>query len=272
MSDKQQRFHRVLLVGVGGNGKTTQTLTLSGPKLHYCLDTNAIDSLADAQEDHQLITIDPDMDAMDLSPWTISRGAVNAPTQKKPEFYTNWTDDFDRRVDKGELQELGAAGGWLIIDGITTIAAELMLLQTYLQRSAQNQEARMDYQLAGQKMAQIMYWINRQPCNTLCTARYRMMQDELTKRPTVVLDLPGQARNVGMYSFGWVLGCEAEYQDENKPAKFYLRTVQDEDHPALRAVAARMPDKKLPPALVESTLDFNRPLHEQGIGRWLNPR
>ena len=270
--ETQKRFHRVLLVGIGGHGKTTQTLTLGGPKLHYCLDTNAIDSLAAAGPEHELVQIDPDMDAMDLKPWTVSKGAVNAPTAERPKFYENWADDFSDRVENNFFLELGQKDGWLIIDGITTISYELMLLQQYLQRGALNYEARMDYQLAGQKMSQIMYWICRQPCHVLCTARYRNMQDELTRQVNVVLDLPGSARSVGMYSFGWVLGCEARFDSDTKPAKFLLRTVQDEDHPALRVVAARMPDRKLPAAVIPADLDFNCDLTIQGIGKWLNPK
>lgn len=266
--------HRVLLVGHGGHGKTTQTLTLAGPKLYYALDTNARDSLAPAENDPDwnVVTIDPDMDSMDLDPMSVSKGVVSKPSKHKPQFYLNWAEDFSNRVQQGEFQDLGRNGGWLIIDGISILSAELMLLQAWEQRHQQNLEVRMDYQLAGVKMRQVIYWICRQPCNVLCTARYRLIQDEMTRQVGTVLALPGSARVEGTYSFGWGLCCEVESQGNDKPPKFWLRTAQDEDHPALRVVASRMPDKKLPPARVPADLDFNKPLIEQGIGRWLNPR
>lgn len=268
-------FHRALLVGEGGDGKSTQLRTLMDPErphIFYSADTNT--PTAYFPDSVEIVYLDEDPPEFSKG-WFVYSGHIPAKAKDKPRLWEDFHEAFYERWYNGRYKEIGEAGGWVFFDSLTILGSHAALLANHVLRQKSNYDGQMEYQAGGVQLEQALYSIGRmgqRMCNVAATAHYRRFQDDKTKQLYWGIDFPGRARGAVLRTFDWVIGCEQQDQGNDKPAKFMLRTVKDEDHPGIRVETERMPNKKAPPALVDGTLDFTKPLTEQGIGRWLNPR
>ena len=121
-------FHKILVVGNGGSGKTFQMRTLSGRKFAYLFDPAALLSLQGVDIDYEQYL--PDVLELDSSLKGFNKNSKSdRPTStREPTVYMRWVEDLNKRHAEGFF----ANYDWLCIDSLTLLANAVMDRQMWL--------------------------------------------------------------------------------------------------------------------------------------------
>ncbi len=270
-------FHRVMLIGKTGTGKSSQIATLAGPKLVYAFDPNCVTTLLDwLTPADTIMEFTPDGDELDLLPRDVKSRVGGNVNDITPRLYTEWLDDILARKEEGELEELGQDGGWVIIDSFTFLQEAISDAVRVLQARAGSREQRTDAMIIGQRGTSLLRLFSDIRCNLLMTAHYRQWKGEDDPRPTIEMEAYGNARRMmpGGFTNVWstfveVVPRRKQKDGEEDGAQYLIQTVPEDDCPLTRS-AIKINGHPL--ARVEDvTIDWTKDPVGQGIGRWLNP-
>src|SRR5512146_2529549 len=98
-------FNRLLVLGRGGSGKSTQIWTLPGRKFAYLFDPNALLSLRGCDLEYEQFL--PDSLELDATLKGFNKGAKDdkLKSSREPTVYMRWVEDLNRRGDAGFFKE-----------------------------------------------------------------------------------------------------------------------------------------------------------------------
>lgn len=272
-SSKEKGYHRVMLVGPTGSGKSSQIPTLSGPKLIYAFDPNCVKNIQEHLSPEDIILeFMPDPMELDIMPKSIKQKVGGQVDDINPRLYEDFIADHDDRRADGFFKKLGEAGGWLIMDSATYLQQACYDAVIVLQAKAGSADIRADAQVVGQRMLGVGRMLTSLPCNVLVTAHYRKWQSEDGSQTGIELEAYGIARRLLPGVFDNVLSTfvtvpyeRNRLKEDGKPS-FFVQTVADDNAPASRCGV-----KPLPNIIEEVTIDFSHDPIGQGIGKWFNP-
>lgn len=214
---------RIFVAARTGRGKTAQGLTLPGKKFCYVFDQNALPTLRGHDIDY--ITFLPDHDELEMRLRGFNKDSAGGhksdrgTKQPSPQLYLSWVEDFNARHDAGFF----AAYDWCIFDSLTLLVESMFERQLFLDGKAGEPPAEGDYRVVGLAVARIVASLSNMGCNVYMTGHINEYENDLTKRVTTQLYLPGSARMRVPFSF---TQCWQLDQLESK-REFRLRTIPD---------------------------------------------
>lgn len=186
-------FHRILLVGPTGSGKTAQIWTLPGKKFAYLFDPNSLQTLKGCP-DLDYVELLPEFTELDATLKGFNKGAKSDKPKrsKEPTLYLRFVEHINQMVEENSF----APYNWLIFDSGTFIAKSIMDRQLFINGRYGDIEDLGDYRVVGSKMADVFNSISGLPINVLTTGHLQTYEDEKTKKIVTQLYLPGKARNI----------------------------------------------------------------------------
>lgn len=207
-------FHRFLLVGRTGTGKSAQIWTLPGKKFAYIFDPNSMITLKGCDLEYEEFY--PEFTEMDATLKGFNKNAKSdkPASAKEPLLYMNWVEDINKKVDDAFFEDYD----WLCIDSLTFLVKAMMDRQMFINNRYGDIEDLGDYRVVGSKMADIFGSISGLQMNLFCTGHIDSFQDEKTKKIETQLKLPGKARGILPLQFTDIL--QTYYED----GKYFVRT------------------------------------------------
>ena len=250
-------FHRILLVGPTGAGKTAQFWTLPGRKFVYIFDPNSLSTLKGCPN-LDYVEFLPEFTEMDATLKGFNKGAKSdRPSRaKEPTLYLRWVEHINEMVEKG-----GFAGyDWLGFDSGTFIAKAVMDRQLYINGRYGDIEDLGDFRVVGSKMADVFNSISGLPINVLTTGHLQTYEDDKTKKIVTQIYLPGKARNILPLTHTNVW----EAQAGEEPGTWQIKTVPERR--GLQDIRSGIPGLK---PVEDVTIKDFRNATAYGIGRLL---
>jgi hypothetical protein len=207
-------YHRILLLGSGGSGKTTQLRTLPGRKFAYLFDPAALASLQGCDIDYEQFL--PDALELDMALRGFNKGsqtdAGKLASKREPTTYMRWAADINKRADEGFFQTYD----WLCIDSLTLLSDAIMDRQKWLNGRYGGIEDLADFRIVGSKIADTFRSICSLPVNIVCTGHMQTFQDDKTKRIDTQISLPGRARNMLPLLMGNIWECRSTADEKQQ--------------------------------------------------------
>lgn len=192
-------YHRILLVGPTGSGKTAQIWSLPGKKFAFVFDPNSAQTLKGCPnlEYVEFLPEFTDLDTALKGFNKTSSGKKITPTDKvlgnfEPMLYEEWREYFNDFV----AQERHKEYDWLIFDSHTFISKSIMDRQLFINDRYGETEDIPDFKIVGSKFADIFSNVNGLPVNVFATGHLQTYEDDKTKKIVVQLYLPGRARTI----------------------------------------------------------------------------
>lgn len=253
-------FHRFLIIGPTGAGKSGLIRTLPGKKLVYIFDPNTMPTIH-GTPDCDYVEFLPEFQELDATlkgfnkdPKTGKTYVGDKPQEPiEPKLYENWREHFNALIDSGAL----AAYKWLCFDSATFLVKAMMDRILYINNRYGDLTDRSDYRQVGDKLSDVFGKMTGLPINMYLTAHMQTWQDEKTSKITTQMATPGNSRIMLPLSFTSVL----EAFGDN--GKYYLRTVPQGGSGNLRDIRTSI--RGLAPVEEVTIKDFNRAT-EFGIG------
>jgi GTPase SAR1 family protein len=250
-------FHRILLVGATGSGKTSQIWTLPGRKLVYVFDPNTMQTLHGCP-DCDIIEFLPDFLDMDATLKGFNKGAKSdkPSSDVEPLLYHRFVDNLNAIVEGDVYKEYD----WLCFDSLTFVSKAVMDRQLYINNRYGGIEDIADYRVVGSKLADVFNSISGLSINTFATGHLSTFQDDKTKKISTQIWLPGKARNILPLTHTNVWLAQAG----EAPGTFEIQTTPE----AKGLQEIRTSIKGLKPYEDVTIKDFSK-AGSQGIGRIL---
>lgn len=259
---KPEQGFRIMALGAAGSGKTTAFVTLSGRKFAYIVDPNSLRSLQGSDIDYELFQ--PDVSTFNLRSLSASGRKDQATIRDSgSEAYIEWERHFESALESGLL--LGY--DWVMLDSISTFADMIMDRVLVLNNRAGQVPQQDDYSPVMVSLRNIV----RRLCslqradgtfvNIYVTGHLEPNKDELTGRIFNTPLLIGKLRQKLPILFSDLLIFEADTTKEGK-VSYSVATTPSKMNPGTRCSK-----RGLPPVL-DVTIDWSRPLAEQGLGRF----
>lgn len=249
-------YHKLLVLGPTGSGKTTQIWTLPGRKFAYLFDPNAILSLRGCDIEYEEFL--PDALELDATLKGFNKGSTSdqlkTSTKREPTVYMRWVADLNDKHAKGFFKNFD----WLCIDSLSLLANAVMDRQMYINGRYGGTEDLADYRVAGSKIAEVFRSICSLPINLYCTGHLTSFQDDKTKRIETQINLPGKARNMLpiLFSNIWL----AQAATDEKVGHVILTKAEARGFQSIRTTIAGLP------AVCDVNIkDFTKP-EQFGIG------
>jgi len=245
--------HKFLLLGDTGSGKTTQFLTLPGKKFVYLFDPNAILSLKGHDIEYEEFL----PDRLNLSVKSLSKGTGgDKTTNLANQVYLAFEKDFNDKLDKGFFDSFDVVG----FDSATTMLDTIMDRVLTINGRAGQWPQQDDYGPQMQVFTSLCRTLTSLGKTVFMTGHMETKQDELTKKIFRQPMFTGRLRTKIPLLFSDIFVCEAENDGQGK-VKHKVQTVPDRITTCVRSSF-----KGLQP-FEDLTLDWNKPLEEQGLGR-----
>lgn len=222
-------YHRILLVGPTGSGKSSQIWTLPGRKFAYIFDPNSMATLRGCDLEYErfmpdVASMDATLKGFNIDPVTKKPYRGDKPTKPplEPKAWISWGEAFNKRYEEGYFNQFD----WLIFDSLTFVSKSIMDRQLFINKRYGDLEEMADYRIVGNKMADVFGTINTMDINILCTGHIDTYKDEDTQRIVTQLMLPGRARKMLPLQFTdiWL----AKTKDSDKGVKYEIRTVPEQ--------------------------------------------
>lgn len=247
----QTSARKFLLLGDTGGGKTTQFLTLPGRKFAYLFDPNAILSL----QGHDLEYEEFLPDRLNVSVKSLTRGKGDLTTNFINSLYIEWEKDFNDRIKSGFFNNIDA----ILFDSATTLLDLIMDRVLSVNGRAGSWPQQDDYGPQMLAFQNVMRQLTALGKTVVVTGHVEMKQDELTKRIYRSPMLTGRLKTKVPLLFSDIYLCEAS-NDGKGVTKHTIQTVPDRTMTTIRCTI-----KGLLP-VEDVTIDWNKPLENQGIG------
>jgi hypothetical protein len=248
-------FQRILAVGLGGAGKTSQLLTLPGKVFGYIFDPSALASLAGHDIEYALFL--PEAAELDATLKGFNKNARPDDKPKgarEPTVYSRWVEDLNQREKDGFFKTID----WLYLDSLTLLKSALMDRQLWINNRYGSIEDLGDYRVTGSKLVEVLRSVFSLPVNIFCTGHLTSYQDEKTKKIEVQVDLPGKARLMLPLLCSNIWEFRATTEDEER---YNMLT-----RPEVRGFQSiRSSIKDLPPVIDVTIKDFSHP-GDYGVG------
>lgn len=252
------RPHRILALGDAGGGKTTQIITLPKPVFVYLFDPNGLNSIQGQDVDYEEFL----PESLPMSAFSLDKDKKAGKSHSaKAESYNRWERDFDDRVRSGFFNSYKT----ICLDSCTTLL-DLIMDQILTINGRYGQFPQQDdYGPQMVTFMNIMRTLSSWGDKTIyVTGHLKTDKDEALGR---ILRLPlvtGQLREKLPLLFSDVLVFYAETDPTSKVAKYLVQTTPDKMTPRIRTSI-----KGLEP-VEDVTLDWSKPMDNQGIGGILN--
>lgn len=249
--------HKFFVLGDTGSGKTSQFLTLPGKKFAYLFDANAILSLRGHDVDYEEFL----PDRLNLSVKSLSKAkGGDSTTSHMNEVYLEWERDFDERISDGFFDEYDA----ICLDSATTLLDLIMDRILTINGRAGSWPNQDDYGPQMVTFTNIVRTLAALGKTIYMTGHLEMKQDQLTQRIFRTPILTGKLKGKIPLLFSDVMIAEAE-NDGRGNIGYKLQTVPDR-----MTTCVRTSFKPPLEPFEDVTLDFDKPLEEQGIGYLLS--
>lgn len=245
--------HRFLLLGDTGSGKTTQFLTLPGRKFIYLFDPNALLSLAGNELDYEEWL----PDRLNLSVKSLKKDVGDKTTNLVNDLYKRWEDDFDKKMKEGFFDQYDVVG----MDSATTFLDLIMDRVLSINGRAGQWPQQDDYGPQMMAFTSCVRTLTSMNKTVFMTGHMEMKQDELTKKIFNQPMMTGRLRTKIPLLFSDIFICGAVEDGKGKVAH-RIQTMPDRTTTCVRTAI-----KGLQP-FEDVTLDWQKPLEGQGIGRW----
>lgn len=264
--DNDPQSEKLLVLGPAGAGKTTMEITLPGRKFAYFFDPNGKRAIQGYNIDY--LEFLPDASEVDWTLKSFNRDSrpsdrPKSSQTKEPTVYNRWEDDLNNRYDRGFF----ANYNWLIIDSLSLCVYAMMARLLWLNKRYGDIEELSDYRVTGRKMAEVFLPITSlhtqyPKLGLYCTGHLIDRQNELTKKITTELDLPGAARTLLPKMFSNIF--EVRQTREGELQQYNLLTRSDpRGYQGLRCSF-----KNIDPIVDMTIRDFKKP-EDFGIGALL---
>jgi hypothetical protein len=242
----------ILVYGPTGTGKTQLFATIPGKKLIYMFDPTGLDTLSGLDIDYEYFPPD--------SSFAIGRTKHGArdpkgPKQKEPVAYANFEDHYEELL-KGRIEEYDAVG----FDSLTSLQYMLLDRIAYINNRYGQINELSDYMIAGDSMLKILQAAFSCSPIIYVTGHSDLIQDEISKKVQNTFDVIKNVRRLLPRNLSdlWVSSVNADQTS----VKFSIQTLPSREWPSAK--------NSMNLNFIEDvTLDFNKPLEEQGIGRFL---
>lgn len=251
----------LMLIGPPGSGKSSQFNTLPGRKFLYIFDPNVKPSLH--AKDIEYLEFRPDIMDLDLAIKTLrkERGEVVGDKPRRgrrpePLTYPKWEADYEDRIDAGFFEDFD----WIGFDGLTTFLDIIMDRVLFLNDRLGKWPEQDDWTAQINAVKNIFRVATSVPgCSLFATAHTDLRQDEQTKRIHAQLMVTGRLRTTLPLMFDNIWACENDSDKEGDA--WVAQTRPDREHPTVRT---SFTDLEYYEAM---TIDWTKPLQEQGAGR-----
>lgn len=252
-------LHRILVIGGGGSGKTSQIWTLPGRKFAYLFDPAALASLRGCDIEYAQFL--PDSLELDMALRGFNKGSKTDEgklvSKREPSTYMRWAEDINKRAADGFFKDFD----WLIVDSLTLLSDAIMDRQKWLNGRYGGIEDLADFRIVGSKIADTFRSICSLPLNVYCTGHTTSFQDDKTKRIETQIQLPGRARNMLPLLMSNIWECRST-QDE-KQQYVILTRAEARGFQGIRTTL-----QGLPPVVDVTIKDFSK-ASDYGIGALL---
>lgn len=260
-NDPNLRREKILLVGSGGSGKTTQFLTLPGKKYMSIFDPAALEAIRGFDVDYDYwVEADYAIAARSLS----KNLAPDKTTVKRPaaaELYQKWQQDFEEKMNSGFFAEYD----WFCLDSLTTFGDSIMDRVLKINNRFGSQPQQDDWSAAINVMRQALKTFCALPCGILITGHLHMREEKGSNEMLNQIILPGQLRDSAPLLFGNVLLAEVAVKKDGT-YQHLIRTRRNRDTRFIRT-SLKNPDGSPVPTEIDVTIDFQKPVIGQGIAK-----
>lgn len=231
-------FHRFLIIGPTGSGKSGLIRTLPGKKLVYIFDPNTMPTIYGTPEcDYveflpEFQELDATLKGFNKDPKTGKTYHGDKPVNAvEPKLFNKWREHFNALYDSSAYKNYD----WLIFDSATFFTKALMDRQLYINNRYGDLTDRADYRVVGDKLSDIFGKMSGLGINMLLTAHMQTWQDEKTSRISTQMATPGNSRTMLPLSYTSVMEAFCEN------GKYFLRTVPQGGSGNLRDIRTSIP-------------------------------
>ena len=253
---------KIFVFGSTGSGKTTQFLTLPGKKFMYLFDPNAILSIKGFDVDYEEFL----PDKLSLALTSLAKDKKSIPpaeiTKSAAAAYKAWEKDFEEKLLGKYFDQYEN----IAIDSGTTLADAIMDGVLSLNGRAGQWPQQDDYGPQMLALTNIIRTFTALEKNFYFTGHMELKQDDLTKAVFWTPLLTGRLKVKLPLLFSEIFFLEA--RPLNQPGKeatqYMLQTKPDRKNPLIRCTMRGLE------SFEDVTLDFNKPLEGQGLGKVLN--
>ncbi len=246
--------NKFLLLGDTGAGKTTQLLTLPGRKFAYLFDPNAILSL----QGHDIEYEEFLPDRLNLSIKSLKKDVGDKNSNFKNDLYVEWEKDFNDKLNSNFFDQYDV----IAMDSATTFLDLIMDRILTINGRAGSWPQQDDYgpqMLAFTNVCRSLMSLDKY---IFMTGHLETKQDALTQRIVRTPMMTGRLKTKIPLLFSDIFVCEVE-NDGRGNIRHKIQTAPDR-----MTTTVRTSFKNLA-AFEDVTLDFQKPLERQGIGRFV---
>lgn len=244
---------KFFMLGNTGSGKTTQFLTLPGKKFIYLFDPNALLSIKGYDIDYEEFL--PDVLSMDIYSLSKDKTRQKVMSTRGADVYQEWEKDIEAKL----ASDFFKSYDWVGVDSFTTLSDMVMDSVLLLNGRPGRWPQEDDYAPQMNALTNITRTFAALGKPIYFTGHVEVKQDELTKQIFYTPLMTGRLRVKLPLLFSEILYLKAD--SDGKNVRYNLQTKPDRMMPLIRTSM-----KGLDP-LVDTTLDFTKPLEGQGLGR-----
>lgn len=254
----------ILLLGDTGGGKTSLALTAPGKKFGYFFDPNAISTVEHFCEqpdfDLDYLQFLPDKLPMNVSTLKKNVGDPVRGSNFSNDLYLKWEKDFEDRIDAGFFEPYDT----IIFDSITTFADMVMDRILFLNQRPGQWPQQDDWGPQMNSIAAVMRTLTSLGKTIVVTGHYELKQDEVSKRIFFQPLVTGRLKTKLPLLFSEIWKCEGDTDTAGK-SKWTIQVKPDRLTPLIRCTLRGL-EKEVKH---DVTLDFNKPLANQGLSKLL---
>lgn len=248
--------HRFLILGDTGSGKTTQMLTLPGKTFAYLFDSNALLSLRGHDIDYEEFL----PDQLNLSVQSLSKSKGGDKNSNHSNLvYSNWEQDFNERMADGFFDIYDNVG----FDSATTFLDLIMDRILTINGRAGQWPQQDDYGPQMVAFTNVVRTLVSMGKTIYMTGHLEYQKDKLTERVYRQPVMTGKLRTKIplLFSDIFVSGVTNDGQGN---ISHTLQTVPDRVTTSVRSSFKGLSPNE------DVSLDFTKPLKEQGLGLLLS--
>lgn len=242
---------KILLYGDAGSGKTTQLLTLEGKKFVYMFDPSGIHSIAGHDIDYEEFY--PEVVAMNMP--RRMKGKVDPKKENTsiPEMFAYFRKHANSFVSEKMYENYNI----ISLDSLTSLSRGILDRSLGLNNALDVIPELSDYMILGTTVSRVVRSFTNLPKTIIFTAHSALVQDELTKRILYEVTVGSGPRRDLPPILSDILVTHSDSSGQSQ--RFFIQTTPTREYPLAKNTLGLN-------GMVEVTLDFNKPLINQGLG------